>query len=58
MQPNDIKLAILNASTFILSFTNIEAFLKIILLCVSIIYTLAKIYEIYDRKNQQKPPHS
>lgn len=54
MQPNDLKLAILNSFTFALSFSNIEAVLKIILLCVSIIYTVWKIFELNEKRNEGK----
>lgn len=43
MNEQDIKLTLLNILSFTLSFSNIEMLLKIILLIVSIIYTLIKI---------------
>jgi hypothetical protein len=53
MNHEDLKLAVLNGGTMALSFANIEATLKIILLLVSIVYTGYKIYELYEaRKNK------
>jgi hypothetical protein len=43
MDQGSIKLYILNALTIYLSFTNLESTLKILLLCISIIYTGMKI---------------
>jgi len=52
MNEQDIKLAILNILSFILSFSNVEMTLKIILLIVSITYTLIKINQ--SLKNNKK----
>jgi len=53
MSHEDVKLAVLNGGTMALSFANIEATLKIVLLIVSIAYTCYKIYELYEaRKNK------
>ena len=54
MSEEDIKLAAINGGTMILSFSNIENTLKIILLLVSIIYTGYKIYEIYENRKNRK----
>jgi len=43
MDQGSIRLYILNALTIYLSFTNLESTLKILLLCISIIYTVMKI---------------
>lgn len=43
MDQGSIKLYILNALTISLSFTNLESTLKILLLCISIVYTAMKI---------------
>ena len=43
MDQGSIKLYILNALTISLSFTNLESTLKILLLCISIVYTTMKI---------------
>lgn len=51
---NDIRLYVLNGFSLVISFTQVEMALKIILLLVSIIYTLAKIKEIKDNKNKNE----
>lgn len=49
----DIKLYAINGSSLMLSFTNIDAALKIILLAVSIGYTLQRWYLMNkDEKNK------
>lgn len=50
---NDIRLYALNGFSLVISFTQVEMALKIILLLVSIIYTLAKIKEIKDNKKNK-----
>ena len=52
MSLDDIRLYTLNASAMAVSFTNVERTLKILLLCVSIIYTVLKIIEIKNKKNE------
>jgi len=48
----DIKLGALNFITFMVSFSNIEQWLKLTLLLVSIVYTIMKIINISkDNKN-------
>lgn len=47
---NDLKLYILNLFSFTVSFTAIESWLKILLLAVSIGYTLSKWYNINKEK--------
>jgi hypothetical protein len=44
MNLTDFKIYALNGSSLMISFTNIDAFLKIILLSVSIGYTLQRWY--------------
>jgi len=52
MQDIDIKTPILNTIILLISFTDIEATLKIVLLVSSIIYTFIKIVEtIKNKKN-------
>ena len=51
---NDIRLYFLNGFSLVVSFTQVEMALKIILLLVSIIYTLAKIKEIKDNRNKNE----
>ena len=52
MNLEDIKIACLNVITLGVSFTAVENSLKIILLLVSIAYTLQKIYETNKKKNK------
>ena len=48
----DIKLGALNLITFMVCFSNIEQWLKLTLLLVSIVYTIMKIINISkDNKN-------
>lgn len=54
MTEQDIKLVILNLLSFTLSFSNIEMILKIILLIVSIVFTLIKINQSLKEKKKQK----
>jgi hypothetical protein len=51
----DLKIYLLNSSTIALSFTGIENSLKILLLLLSIIYTIVKIHEtIKNKKDANK----
>ena len=52
MNLEDIRLYTLNASAMVVSFTNAERVLKILLLCVSIIYTVLKIIEMKRKKDE------
>ena len=52
MSIEDIRLYTLNASAMAVSFTNAERTLKILLLCVSIIYTVLKIIEMKSKKDE------
>jgi len=52
MSLDDIRLYTLNASAMVVSFTNVERTLKILLLCVSIIYTVLKIIEMKSKKDE------
>jgi len=50
---DNLKIYLLNASVFIISLSNVEASLKILLLLLSIIYTSIKIIDwIKKRKNE------
>ena len=53
MNIEDLKLTFLNSGALLVSFTDIEDFLKIALLSVSIIYTVLKIIEL-RKKNETK----
>lgn len=46
MTQDDIKLTIMNSLTMFITFTNVEAILKIVLLIVSIVYTILKTKEM------------
>ena len=50
MTADDVKLTILNSIVILMSFSNIENILKIILLIISIVYTLFKTIEFYNTK--------
>lgn len=50
MSHNDLKLYFFNAITMLLSFSNIENVLKIILLIASIFYTILKTVETLKKK--------
>ena len=50
MTADDVKLTILNSIVILMSFSNIENILKIILLIISIVYTLFKTIEFYNSK--------
>jgi len=54
MNINDFKLYALNTSAMVLSFTNIEEVLKLILLTASIIYTILKIVEMKTKKGKNE----
>lgn len=51
MSNEDFKLYLLNTISMILSFSNIENALKLVLLSVSIFYTILKIRETLKQKN-------
>lgn len=53
MSFTDIKIYALNGSSLMLSFTNIDAALKIVLLSVSICYTLQRWYLMNKEKNDK-----
>lgn len=50
MSINDLKIYGLNSLTFAISFSNVEATLKIVLLCASIVYTIMKTIELIKNK--------
>lgn len=54
MSINDLKLYALNSLTMAISFSNVEATLKILLLCVSIVYTIMKTIELIKNKKDGK----
>jgi len=54
MTQEDLKLGVFNAITLVLSFSNIEMLLKILLLIVSIAWTALKAYESLQNIKQKK----
>ena len=54
MSFNDLKLYALNSITMVISFSNVEATLKIFLLCASIIYTILKTIELMKKKTNER----
>lgn len=56
MSTNDLKIYGFNSITMAISFTNLENTLKIILLLVSIVYTMAKTFQLISSKynNEQE----
>tara|TARA_R110002110_G_scaffold407127_1_gene627862 strand:+ start:856 stop:1035 length:180 start_codon:yes stop_codon:yes gene_type:complete len=51
----DFKVYALNAFSLIISFSQIENGLKVILLMASIVYTIQRIYQGYLEKKEKKP---
>jgi len=55
MALSDLKIYLINSMTLLVSFSDTEAILKILLLIGSIIYTSQRIYTTYkDSKNNEK----
>ena len=50
MTINDLKIYGFNSITMAISFSNVEATLKILLLCASIVYTILKTIELIKQK--------
>ena len=50
MDVQDLKIYLLNSFALVISFSNIEMVLKILLLVVSIGYTSMKWYDLYKKK--------
>ena len=50
----DVKLYLINLATILISITDIEAILKILLLIVTIGYTAYKWYFIVDKNKDEK----
>ena len=50
----DIKIGAINLLTFTVSFSNVEQWLKISLLVVSIVYTVLKIFKMNDKNETNK----
>ena len=54
MSNDDLRITAINGGTMLVSFTNIEAMLKIVLLVGSIVYTFYKIYELHQARKARK----
>lgn len=53
MIPQSLKIYALNTTSMIISFSNIEQTLKIILLTVSILYTIIQTFKILNKKDDK-----
>jgi hypothetical protein len=53
MIPQSLKIYALNTTSMIISFSNIEQTLKIILLTVSILYTIIQSVKILNKKDDK-----
>jgi len=54
MNNDDLRITAINGGTMLVSFTNVEAMLKIVLLLGSIVYTFYKIYELHQGRKARK----
>ena len=54
MNTDDLRITAINGGTMLVSFTNVEAMLKIVLLVGSIVYTFYKIYELHQSRKARK----
>jgi hypothetical protein len=54
MNNDDLRITAINGGTMLVSFTNVEAMLKIVLLVGSIVYTFYKIYELHQSRKAGK----
>jgi hypothetical protein len=52
MTEDDLKIGILNSITLMLSFTTIEASLRVALLAVSLVYTGFKLYKLIKERKK------
>jgi len=52
MTEDDLKIGILNTMTLMLSFTTIEASLRVALLAVSLVYTGFKLYKLIKERRK------
>lgn len=50
MQANDLKIFVVNSLTLAISFSAVEDALKLVLLIVSIVYTIQRSYDLYQKK--------
>ena len=54
MSNDDLRITAINGGTMLVSFTDVEAMLKIVLLVGSIVYTFYKIYELHQGRKARK----
>ena len=54
MNNDDLRITAINGGTMLVSFTDVEAMLKIVLLVGSIVYTFYKIYELHQGRKAGK----
>ena len=54
MSNDDLRITAINGGTMLVSFTDVEAMLKIVLLVGSIVYTFYKIYELHQSRKARK----
>jgi hypothetical protein len=52
MNESDLKLGIINFVAFAMSFSNLESWFKVILLGVTIGYTITKWVMLFNKKNE------
>lgn len=52
MDHNDIKLFFLNSATLAVSFSALEDVLKLLLLVLSIVYTVQRMNELYKKRKE------
>jgi hypothetical protein len=52
MNESDLKLGIINFMAFAMSFSNLESWFKVILLGVTIGYTITKWVMLFNKKNE------
>jgi hypothetical protein len=50
MDINDLKIGFINFAAFSVSFTNVENWLKLTLLIVTIVYTVLKIIKLSEKE--------
>jgi hypothetical protein len=52
MNESDLKLGVINLVAFAMSFSNLESWFKVILLGVTIGYTITKWVMLFNKKNE------
>ena len=52
MQPTDLKIFAINSITLAISFSAVEDTLKLLLLVVSIMYTVQRSYDLYKKRKE------